>query len=124
MPAFKVISSVPRLRHLKMQCPSFPSVRVRESRSIINVSSDRFFWGLPFYLKEPSSFSGEVYSLSINAGEGNCEKGTSRIHTSGDRPIPIAVNPTSNYRIRIKSSTLAMKQGSLLTLVKCQVSIA
>lgn len=51
----------------------------------------------------PSKFSGEVYSLSINAREGHYEKGTQRIHTSGDRqfnldrPIPIAVNP-ANYR--------------------------
>ncbi|KAJ6946757.1 hypothetical protein NC651_001452 [Populus alba x Populus x berolinensis] len=35
----------------------------------------------------PSSFSGEVYSLSINAWEENYEKGISRIHTSGDRPF-------------------------------------
>ncbi|OMP13183.1 UDP-glucoronosyl/UDP-glucosyl transferase family protein [Corchorus olitorius] len=30
MPAFKVIGSVPRLRHLKMQCPSFPSISTGE----------------------------------------------------------------------------------------------
>lgn len=60
MPAFKVkkvIGSVPRLRHLKMQCPSFPSVRVRgRDPLLMNVSSGRLFFGLPFYLKEIAAF--------------------------------------------------------------------
>lgn len=56
---------------------------------LMNVSSGRFFWGLPLYLKEVAAFlvPWEIDSLSINARDRNYEKGTSRIHTSGERPF-------------------------------------
>jgi hypothetical protein len=46
------------------------------------------FFGLPFYLKEIAAFLVQWGSLfPLNQCPGREEKGTSRIHTYGDRPF-------------------------------------